>query len=568
MGEKGNTVKMYFDNSQGTDILKILDDFNLGGVVGKLEGEEFSVIEGNKVYYKDFNRFTSGNGEFLANPMLVLNEENKDIFLYNIKQAIETGDRQTFEFQTVLINNQDQRWFRANLYYIRKEGNAYIVFLSLLHVTSEKVKEEKLNNIFANMPAGLALYEVKDKQVFPIYISDAAVEMFGFTKDEYAERIMEGKTVNFTPDLSFKEDEIKESLITGKPFWVKKLQAKKKDGSLFYLRALLNPKMGRNHNLLIYATFSDITEEVEKEKENKMLEERYRILSESPNSMTFDYNPQTDQLLFSLTVPGKGQEERIFNNYMKTFYEVNQSIDKDFRLPYYDAIKEAAEKRTEKDLIYKANYYRDKSLPSKWYRATYVSLADEDEKVYRVVGRVDDIDKMMSESEKFKKSAQYDESVGLFNKHHALSIIDEAIKNKVPNTIDCLFFIDVDDFKKINDTYGHQEGDIVLNKVAETLKSQFRSTDIIARYGGDEFIVYLSSISKIEDINAKAESLTKAFALIKTICQEKVHCSVGISYSKGSSLSSEALVHDADYALYEAKSSGGSCFKIFDYNKR
>jgi two-component system cell cycle response regulator len=123
----------------------------------------------------------------------------------------------------------------------------------------------------------------------------------------------------------------------------------------------------------------------------------------------------------------------------------------------------------------------------------------------------------------------------------------------------CLLMCDIDHFKQVNDTYGHQAGDIVIKTIAIILKDTFRVTDLIARYGGEEFTILLNDVTvdeamyiaervrkKIESIDFKIKTETKPIK--KTI-------SIGLTnYKIGESISE--FIERADKAMYQAKESG------------
>lgn len=167
---------------------------------------------------------------------------------------------------------------------------------------------------------------------------------------------------------------------------------------------------------------------------------------------------------------------------------------------------------------------------------------------------------------KFEKMAVTDTVTGLYNRRRFDEVLtrefERFIRYEVP--FSCLM-IDVDHFKTINDTYGHDVGDVVLRGIAKTIQKQIRTVDTVARYGGDEFVVLLTQQKK-ED----AEKV--ALRIIKQLRQqtfeeidkngEKVTVSIGITSVPDPDLKNkEQVVHGADYALYKAKKKGRDCFQ-------
>lgn len=182
----------------------------------------------------------------------------------------------------------------------------------------------------------------------------------------------------------------------------------------------------------------------------------------------------------------------------------------------------------------------------------------------------DELQKKNSEFEdllrKFEKMAVTDSLTGLFNRRRFEEALarefERFVRYNVP--FSCLM-IDVDHFKTINDTYGHDVGDTVLKGIANTIQKQIRTVDTVARYGGDEFVLLLTQQKKEE-----AEKV--AVRMIKRLRQqtvegmdkkgEKVTVSIGIASVPDPDLKNkEQVVQCADYALYKAKKKGRDRFQ-------
>ena len=118
---------------------------------------------------------------------------------------------------------------------------------------------------------------------------------------------------------------------------------------------------------------------------------------------------------------------------------------------------------------------------------------------------------------------------------------------------------DIDFFKKVNDTHGHQAGDVVLQTVAGLLKDQLRDTDIVARYGGEEFALVLPETSETAAVKLAKNLRKKIESVVCPVEQKNLELSVtmsfGVSSSKGVESSAD-LISNADSALYQAKKEG------------
>jgi diguanylate cyclase (GGDEF)-like protein len=156
-----------------------------------------------------------------------------------------------------------------------------------------------------------------------------------------------------------------------------------------------------------------------------------------------------------------------------------------------------------------------------------------------------------------------DALTGLPTRAEFLNHLARAIRWKRRNPAGqfAVFFIDLDNFKPINDHFGHQVGDVVLQRVAKRLQARLKSLDIAARYGGDEFVLLLNEIEGEKHIAGVAERLITAVREPMDVGQlVSVAASIGIALSSNLYHSPEDLIKDADAAMYQVKRSGKNHF--------
>jgi diguanylate cyclase (GGDEF)-like protein/PAS domain S-box-containing protein len=135
-----------------------------------------------------------------------------------------------------------------------------------------------------------------------------------------------------------------------------------------------------------------------------------------------------------------------------------------------------------------------------------------------------------------------------------------------------VLFLDIDRFKHINDSFGHMLGDELLRAVARDVTMCVRSSDTVSRHGGDEFIVVLSELERVEDAAVGAKKIIAALARPYFLLGHEIHItvSIGISVHPGDGEEAERLLKHADMALYDAKAQGRNCYRFFkpDLNLR
>jgi diguanylate cyclase (GGDEF)-like protein/PAS domain S-box-containing protein len=191
----------------------------------------------------------------------------------------------------------------------------------------------------------------------------------------------------------------------------------------------------------------------------------------------------------------------------------------------------------------------------RWIHHICQSVTGKDGENLGVRGSNRDITELKDLQEKLKHMAGHDLLTGLPNRSLFLEHLEQTIKEAKRNgTMFTVVFIDLDDFKEINDTYGHEAGDTVLKKLAHTLTGVTRANDIVARLGGDEF-VGLFEVSHGTDITVIKEKIFND-VLNEIHCSTyniTIHYSLGVSVYPTDGTSVDTLLKKADQAMYRQK---------------
>ncbi|NRB37075.1 MAG: sensor domain-containing diguanylate cyclase [Pseudomonadales bacterium] len=165
------------------------------------------------------------------------------------------------------------------------------------------------------------------------------------------------------------------------------------------------------------------------------------------------------------------------------------------------------------------------------------------------------------------QQANFDALTQLANRNLLFDRIkQEILKDERASISFALVFIDLDGFKKINDVYGHHIGDVLLIETARRIKNCVRESDTVGRFGGDEFCIILSSVSKKQDIKHIAAKLNTALSDDFMINQQalSISASIGITLFPDDSTSFNQLFKYADQAMYSAKNAGGNDYAFYD----
>jgi len=173
-------------------------------------------------------------------------------------------------------------------------------------------------------------------------------------------------------------------------------------------------------------------------------------------------------------------------------------------------------------------------------------------------------------NERLQKMAHYDKLTELSNRAYFYIELEKEInRTKRLNTKLAVMFIDLDGFKAVNDTYGHDAGDQLLVDVSRRLTQSVRDVDIVARLGGDEFTVALTNVAGEEEAllvaNKIIDKLSENFLINKTLIN--IGASIGISLFPDSAKNSDDIIKQSDDAMYMAKDNGKNCAIVYKKNK-
>jgi diguanylate cyclase (GGDEF)-like protein/PAS domain S-box-containing protein len=202
-----------------------------------------------------------------------------------------------------------------------------------------------------------------------------------------------------------------------------------------------------------------------------------------------------------------------------------------------------------------------------WVKTTIVPTLDDKGKPFQYVGILTEITTDKNNEEKLKRIAHYDVLTNLPNRILLADRLNHAmVQCQRRNQSLAVAYMDLDGFKIVNDTHGHDVGDKLLVELSRRMKEALREGDTLARIGGDEFIVVMVDLVKIEDSVSVLERLLKATAepviVGETVMQVSV--SIGATLYPQDGADADQLIRHADEAMYVAKHSGKNCYHLFD----
>ena len=310
----------------------------------------------------------------------------------------------------------------------------------------------------------------------------------------------------------------------------------------------------------VSAVFVDVS--ALKSVQDKLIkeQERYRIATELSNEVMFEYDYEKDVLSLSEQFTEIYGVDHVIGYFRKDINKYMQIIHPDDRagaMEQFLHTKRIGANDIQIRLL-------DANGEYQWCRILYRALCNETGGPSQAIGKISNINMFKKEIEQLEHESKTDSLTGAYNKMATKQMIDTYIQTHESGA-HMLLLIDVDDFKKVNDTYGHQCGDEVLTYVIDNLRKTYVSDEVIGRIGGDEFVVFIGEVKDKDQLIEKAQELHEL--LHRPYVKDKqvlpVSASIGIAMYPEDGACYEELLYCADSALYNVKATKKGEFAIY-----
>nr|WP_122012666.1 diguanylate cyclase [Maliibacterium massiliense] len=413
----------------------------------------------------------------------------------------------------------------------------------------------QLNSIAACLPVGVGIYELEGETVYPVFVSDMTLRLFGFSRAEYDAYIGGGKPIFAMEDL--RACMAQRHCAGGRTQVVNlELKTKTRQGAPLWVRVQGQVRYSQDALPLVYAVFTDLTEEKRAARKARWENERYRILNALTHAVSYDYDVETDTMRYYIDTDGKGVQERVLPHYVQQVLATARSTVDPQSTAYAASFRLAAEGQLSGQTEYRANYFGG---GYRWYRTQWQRITPEDGGPYHLVGLVEDIE----EERHLRRKAEVDAVTGLCNRATTEELINQALA-VAPRALCVCAVVDIDNFKAINDRYGHLQGDEVLRQLGHLLRGNCRETDVVGRVGGDEFILFYKNIRPKVALRRLAALEVQSRTMLCPDGRQCVTLSIGVCASSGTERCYRQIVDKADSALYQAKRRGKGCIEVYN----
>ena len=332
-----------------------------------------------------------------------------------------------------------------------------------------------------------------------------------------------------------------------------------KDGPVRWVLEKSRTMMGEDGQEYLCFLLIDITQSVNAQEQLRLTLERHQIILDQTNDIIFEWDIASGAITYT-------------PNWLEKFgYEPITQSDKIAEnshlhpedIPAFVAIMEgvragAPYKEAEVRLAKADGRYL-------WCRIRATAQFAGGKRPLKAVGVIVDIDRERRAAQEMAERAERDALTRLYNRTAAQSRVEDYLSHHAPCAQGALLVMDVDDFKQINDRRGHLFGDAVIAEIAEHIASLFRSGDVVARIGGDEFLIFMRDIAGSQIVHDRAGQIIAVLQdlLERDLAGTHLSCSIGIALCPADGTSYQQLFEHADQALYQAKAAGKGRYRLY-----
>lgn len=490
-------------------------------------------------------------------------ERMQQLIHRDISQFLKDGlRRQTFHFRFLgkedTYDSYDLTLLRANVYQTTNRSMA---------ILCRKQKEHPLTTQSTYLDAGLytmaeSVYFCKNDRYFTLIRAGRDTHtVAGYTPREIRQ-LFAGHLIELIhpDDRAYVQRCLQQELNHGSEVQVD-YRILQKDGSFKWFSNKSRMVLAEDGQEYIYSFLTDISayKQAQEDLQNKL--DRYEIILAQTENVLFDWEPETDTISFSETWEKLFGFDPITRNVRAVLTEGTFLHPDDVSL-LLDAIS-----RLNNGADYEMAEVRIATARGRylWCRFRASAVRDSNGKLLRICGIIINIEAEKLAEQDLKDKAERDSLTKLLNKQAARKQAEEYFA-QYPNGPSCaLMIIDLDNFKQVNDQYGHLFGDAVLTQAAREIRKIFRAQDIIGRIGGDEFMVLMRGVSDQYLLQSRCQHLVRSFQQFFRNQHQNLplSCSIGVAVSPDHGSSYVELFQHADLALYNAKAKGKNCFMFY-----
>ena len=418
----------------------------------------------------------------------------------------------------------------------------------------KSLPRETLETVLKESVTGVAIVSPHPDGVKLIYTNDAFFEIFGYTRDEY-EKVGDVVRLNLFNQQDFMNiiTKINSDYTPGEVIKFECRINKKGGEQAWVLISTRKPHNADKNDQTFICNIVDIDSTMNLQTQLQQEKIRYEIIEELSDNIIFNYDVARDVFEASAKILRSLGTRTKFDNAIENITYGDMLDHRDVPA-FIGALSSALSGQRRNSFEARIINNRGDGV---WHRIKFTVIYDEDGNATQFIGTLTDIDKEKKEKSRLIVQAETDQLTGFLNKISTALKINELIKDN--ESQGALFLFDIDDFKKLNDTYGHHVGDMFLKEFTSKLSISFRSSDILGRVGGEEFVLFLNGVGENKHyIEEKAQQILNICNNIgiDAAPERQFSCSVGIARYPSDGNTYTELYEKADEAMYSVKKNG------------
>jgi len=500
------------------------------------------------------------HAETIINQRLKLQSVVDELFDSPTKQSIDRVSQSYSEYNTKNVNSASL--YRTALFVVALLMLMYVLRLFLALRRTMHNLESSLSEVDFQRKAleDYAIVASISPDRVVTYVNDKYVDISEYSREEVV-----GQTENVLESSIHSEScsrEIWDALAAGNR-WKGEIKKQKKSGNHYWVDATVVPFIDKSGSPIRYvALLRDITGRKKSEAEQNSIQRELRlaatVFSDSPMGIVITDSSGEIIRVNEAFSRLSGFSAREANGSSTQFLWSEIDLEDSFDVIWSKLV---AAGHWEGELWYRTKDGKDFPV---WSSVT--AVLNDSGKTSHYINIFNDITDKKQVEDRIFNLAHFDNLTKLPNRASFLDSLQAALprvsdsRNKI-----AVLFLDLDNFKLINDTMGHASGDELLQVVAAHLRSSVRKSDIVSRLGGDEFTIALFDIQSFKDVEKIAEKIMSITKRSVTLGNKKIviSTSIGISMFPDDADNVDSLLKNADMAMYQAKADGKNSYKIF-----
>lgn len=457
---------------------------------------------------------------------------------------------------SIYLSNNPEDLFEVTLLRVDSMKESLVLLFRRVNLVEERIPQEE--ELLANS-SFMCHY---DESFTLIRFNEHVPLLVGYSRKEIHDRFNDCLLELIVPeDRARIQSEFRKQFQKGN-FAEVEYRIQRKDGSTIWVMDRSVLRVGGDGKEYMNSLLTDITESRMEYEDLKNRLHRYEIILTQTENVLFDWDAKADRIEFSETWNKLFKFPPAFHSLKRILRDGDYFHPDDFPL-FLDKLsllrKESDYEVVDVRISVAGGYYI-------WCRFRATAIRDAEGNLDHVYGVIINVDSDKRAEAHLQTEAERDGLTKLLNKKVARRRAEEYFFQFPEGTQCAMLIIDLDNFKHVNDHYGHMFGDTVLIQVSKEISKMFRDQDIVARIGGDEFMVLMRGINDRTILANRCLRLLNIFTGLFRNGNEKlpISCSIGIALAPEHGTTYFDLFNKADQALYQVKNKGKNSFAFYE----